>query len=366
MPSMEEKHMHVTLLIGTRKGLFLMDSDRDRRDWRLRGPLCESWPVFHAIGDVESGMIYAAAASEWHGTVVWRSADRGETWEQSSEGLGYGEDGPPLTKVSSLTCSDGRLFAGADYPGVFQSTDRGATWSLFTTLDDQPARERWLEPDASPPGRLGVIATMPHPRDPQQLFVNVQGFGLFHSTDAGASWAPRNEGMRADWPLEDPAWGYCVHKVAISPADPDRMYTQTHVGVYRSRDAGANWTEITEGLPSDFGFPAVAHPHDPDGFYVIPVDGGHGRTVHDGQLSVWRTRDAGETWQQLTDGLPGPNAHVGVLREGLASDGLDPAGIYFATSTGQVFASTDDGDSWRQLADYLPGIASVEAVVWPE
>jgi photosystem II stability/assembly factor-like uncharacterized protein len=358
--------MRVTLLVGTRKGLFLLESDRDRRDWRIRGPLCESWPIFHAIGDVDSGMLYAAASSDWHGTVVWRSADLGETWQQSGTGLTYGEDGPPLTKVSSLTATGDRLFAGADYPGVFQSTDQGETWNLFSTLDDQPARESWLKPDASPPGRLGVIATMPHPGDPQRLFVNVQGFGLFHSADGGASWAPRNEGMRADWPLDDPTWGYCVHKVVISPADADRMYTQTHVGVYRSRDAGETWTEITDGLPSDFGFPAAAHPHDRDAVYVIPVDPGHGRTVHDGQLAVWRTRDAGESWDRLTDGLPGPHAHLGVLREGMSTDPLDPAGIYFGTSTGQIFASIDEGASWTQLADYLPAIASVEAVCWPD
>ena len=358
--------MRVMLLVGTRKGLFLLDGDQDRRAWQIRGPLCESWPIFHAVADVDAGMLYAAASSEWHGTVLWRSSDLGETWEQSGEGLNYGEDGPPLTKVSSLTVADGRLFAGADYPGVFQSTDRGATWSLFTTLDDQPAREKWLQPDASPPGRLGVIATMPHPRDAERLFVNVQGFGLFHSEDGGSSWSPRNAGMRADWPLEDPAWGYCVHKVVISPADPDRMYTQTHVGVYRSNDSGATWTEITEGLPSEFGFPAAAHPHDVDGFYVIPVDGLQGRTVPGGRLAVWRTLDAGETWEQLTDGLPGPHAHLGVLREGMTTDTLHPAGIYFGTSTGQVFASTDEGASWQQIADFLPSIASVEAVVWPD
>lgn len=356
--------MRVTLLVGTRKGLFVLDSDEERRDWSLRGPLCESWPIYHAIGDPRTGMLHAAAASEWHGTMVWRSRDLGETWEHSGEGLTYGEDGPPLTKVSSLTSTDGRLYAGADFPGVFTSEDGGATWSLFTTLQDQPARERWLEPDASPPGRLGVIATMPVPGDPQGLLVNVQGFGLFRSADGGTTWSPSNEGMRADWPLEDPAWGYCVHKAVFSPADPQRMYTQTHVGIYRSDDAGASWTEITDGLPSDFGFPAVAHPHDRDTFFVIPVDPGHGRTVHDGRLAVWRTRDAGAHWERLTEGLPGPHAHLGVLREGLAADSLDTPGIYFGTSTGQVFASRDGGEHWEQLADYLPGIASVEAVVW--
>lgn len=358
--------MRVMLIVGTRKGLFLMDGDPPRGRWQLRGPMCESWPIFHAVADVDSGMLYAAAASEWHGTVVWKSGNLGESWEQSGSGLDYGEDGPPLTKVSSLTVADGRLFAGADSPGVFQSADNGATWSLFTTLDDQPARQRWLQPDVSPPGHLGVIATMPDSRDPRQLFVNVQGFGLFHSADGGVTWTPRNDGMRADWPLEDPAWGYCVHKAVVSPADGDRMYAQTHVGVYRSSDAGASWTEITEGLPSEFGFPAAAHPHDRDGFYVIPVDRGHGRTVPDGQLAVWRTLDAGQTWQPLTDGLPGPHAHLGVLREGLSTDNLHPVGIYFGTSTGQVFASIDEGASWSQLADYLPPITSVEAVVWPD
>jgi photosystem II stability/assembly factor-like uncharacterized protein len=355
------------LLVGTRKGAFVLDSDAERRDWRLRGPLCEAWPVFHAIADTRSGALYAAAASEWHGTVVWRSADLGETWQQSGEGLTYGEDGPPLTKVSSLTAAaDGRLFAGADYPGVFSSDDGGLTWSPFTALEDQPAREAWLKPNASPPGRLGVIATMPHPEDPRRMFVNVQGFGVFHSEDGGASWAPRNRGMRADWPLEDPAWGYCVHKLVISPADAERMYTQTHVGVYRSRDGGASWTEITEGLPSEFGFPAAAHPHDRDAFYVIPVDPLHARMAPEGQLAVWRTRDAGESWERLTRGLPGPHAHLGVLREGMSMDTLDTPGVYFGTSTGQLFASRDEGESWTEIASYLPGITSVEAVVWPD
>jgi photosystem II stability/assembly factor-like uncharacterized protein len=356
----------VMLLVGTRKGLFLLDSDGDRRAWRLRGPLCEAWPIYHAIADPASGALYAAAASEWHGTVVWRSADLGETWEHSGEGLTYGEDGPPLTKVSSLTAAGGRLLAGADYPGVFESVDGGVTWSLFTALEDQPARAAWLSPNASPPGRLGVIATMPHPADPRRLLVNVQGFGVFLSEDGGASWAPRNRGLRADWPLEDPAWGYCVHKLVMAPTDPDRMYAQTHCGVHRSRDGGATWTEISSGLPSDFGFPAAAHPHDRDVAYVIPVDPGHGRLVPGGELAVWRTRDAGERWERLTHGLPGRDAHVGVLREGLAVDTLDTPGVYFGTSTGQLFASADEGASWTEIARYLPGIASVEAVVWPD
>ena len=245
---------------------------------------------------------------------------------------------------------------------MFESQDGGRTWSLFSTVDYAPARAKWLNPEVSPPGHLGLIALVPHPEDGDQLLANVQGFGVFLSEDGGTSWAPRNDGLRADWPLDDPAWGYCVHKLVASPADPARLYEQTHCGVYRSSDRGANWQEITEGLPGDFGFAAAAHPYDRDSFYVIPVDPGHGRCTP-GSLAVWRTQDAGETWRPLTRGLPQEGAFLGVLREGLSVDTLDTPGFYFGTSTGQVYGSADEGETWSELAAYLPGIASVEAVV---
>jgi photosystem II stability/assembly factor-like uncharacterized protein len=343
------------LLVGTRKGLFVLDSE-DRRDWRVRGPYCESWPIYHAVYDPDAGTIFAAAASEWHGAAVWRSSDLGETWEWSSEGLSYTNDGLKLSKVSSISAAHGRVLVGAEAAGLFESQDGGVSWSLLTTLDDQPGRGSWNDPNKQPPGHLGLSAILPHPDDPSRLWVIVQGYGIFETTDGGESWTPRNRGLRADWPREDPEVGFCVHKLVLAP-DHERMYQQNHVGMHRSDDGGKSWTEITDGLPSEFGFPAAAHPHDRDTFYVIPVDPGHGRTMPDGQAAVWRTRDAGSTWQRLDDGLPQRNAYLGVLREGMT---IDEGGLYFGTSTGQIFGSADDGYSWSEVASYLPGIWSVE------
>jgi photosystem II stability/assembly factor-like uncharacterized protein len=353
----------VVLLVGTRKGCFLLESDGDRRDWSVRGPFCDGWPIYHAVHDPDSGTIYAAAASEWHGVGVWRSRDLGETWELSSEGLAYADGGLKLSKISGLTVAHGRVLAGAEAAGVFQSRDGGETWSLLSTLDGQPGRDAWNDPANQPPGHLGLPAVLPHPEDPNRFWAVVQGFGIFETTDDGASWTPRNRGLRADWPVENPEVGYCVHKLVMSPVDTDRLYQQNHCGMHRSDDGGRSWVEITEGLPSDFGFPAAAHPHDRDTFYVIPVDPGHGRVMPEGRAAVWRTRDAGASWQRLDRGLPQRDAYLGVLREGLAIDALDVPGLYFGTSTGQVFASADEGDSWSEIAGYLPGISSVEVAV---
>jgi photosystem II stability/assembly factor-like uncharacterized protein len=351
------------LLVGTRKGCFVLESDSDRRDWKLRGPFCEGWPIYHAVHDPASGAIYAAAASEWHGAGVWRSSDLGETWELSSEGLAYADGGLKLSKISGLTAAHGRVLAGAENAGVFESRDGGATWSLLSTLDGQPGRDDWNDPSKQPPGHLGVPAILPHPEDASRFWAIVQGYGIFETTDDGASWTPRNRGLRADWPLEDPEVGYCVHKLVMSPVDSERLYQQNHVGMHRSDDAGRSWVEITEGLPTEFGFAAAAHPHDRDGFYVIPLDPGHGRCMPDGQAAVWRTRDAGTTWERLDRGLPQRDAYLGVLREGLAIDTHEVPGLYFGTSTGQLFASVDEGESWNELASYFPSITSVEVAI---
>jgi photosystem II stability/assembly factor-like uncharacterized protein len=351
------------LLVGTRKGCFVLESDGDRRDWRVRGPFCEGWPIYHAVHDPVSGAIYAAAASDWHGAGVWRSGDLGETWELSSEGLSYSDGGLKLSKISGLTVAHGRVLAGTEAAGVFESRDGCATWSLLSTLDGQPGRDIWNDPANQPPGHLGLPAILPHPDQPSRFWAVVQGIGIFETTDDGASWTPRNQGLRAAWPLENPEVGYCVHKLVMSPVDRDRLYQQNHCGMHRSDDGGRSWVEITDGLPTDFGFAAAAHSHDRNSFYVIPLDPGHGRCMPEGRAAVWRTRDAGATWQRLERGLPQQDAHLGVLREGLAIDTLDAPGLYFGTSTGQVFASADEGESWNEIASYLPAIWSVEVAV---
>jgi sortilin (neurotensin receptor 3) len=351
------------LLIGTRKGAFFLESD-DRRTWELRGPFCEGWPVYHVIQDPKSGAVYAAAASEWHGQAIWRSGDRGETWTHSSEGIAYdAETGRKISKVSTLAVSDGRLLVGVEAPGIFESRDEGHTWSLLSTLAGQPGSEEWDDPSNQPPGHLGISALMFDHKDADRFWAIVQGVGLFETMDYAQSWSPRNSGLRADWPREHEEVGFCVHKLVRSPVDGDRMYQQNHVGMHRSDDAGQTWTEITEGLPTEFGFAAATHPHDRDTFYVIPLDPGHGRTMPEGHAAVWRTGDAGASWQRLDSGLPQRDAYVGVLREAMAVDSEDALGLYFGTSTGQVFASTDEGDTWTQIADYLPPISSVEVAV---
>jgi photosystem II stability/assembly factor-like uncharacterized protein len=351
------------LTVGTRKGAFLLESD-DRRDWTLRGPYCEGWPVYHAFYDRATGSIYAAAASEWHGSTVWRSKDLGETWEQSSEGLTYGdEDGRKISKVSTLARAGDRLLVGAEAPGIFESRDNGETWSLLSTLSGQHGSEAWDDPANQPPGHLGISGFVTDAGDSDRFFAIVQGIGAFETEDGGSSWIPRNRGLRRDWPADWEDVGFCVHKLVRSPQDGQRMYQQNHVGMHRSDDGGQSWTEITEGLPGDFGFPAAVHPHDRDTFYVIPVDGGHGRTMHEGKATVWRTRDAGSSWQPMRKGLPQEDAHLGVLWQAMVIDTHDVPGLYFGTSTGQVFASPDEGETWSEIAGYLPGISSVDVAV---
>jgi photosystem II stability/assembly factor-like uncharacterized protein len=352
------------LLVGTRKGAFVLESDGGRRDWQVRGPFCESWPVYHLIHDPTSGSLYAAAASEWHGSAVWRSADLGETWSLSSEGLSYDEDGGrKLSKVSTLAAKDGRVLVGVEAPGIFESRDGGESWSLLSTLAGQPMSDKWDDPANQPPGHLGISALMFDDEDPARFWAIVQGIGLFETTDDAKTWTPRNRGLRADWPREHEEVGFCVHKVVRSRVDGGRMFQQNHVGMHRSDDTGQSWVEITEGLPTEFGFAAATHPHDKDTFFVVPLDPGHGRTMPEGHAAVWRTRDAGSSWQRLDQGLPQQDAYVGVLREAMAIDSLDDPGLYFGTSTGQVFASTDDGESWSEIASYLPPISSVEVAL---
>ena len=353
----------IMLIVGTRKGCFVLESDGERRDWnsaarsaRAGRSTTRSTTLRPARSTQPGRANGTAPASGAAATSARHGCCRAKAFHTAS-------DGSQAFEVAGLTAAHGRLLAGAESAGVFESTDGGASWSLLSTLDGQPGRGDWNDPAKQPPGHLGMLPILPHPDDASRFWAIVQGYGIFETADDGASWTPRNKGLRADWPLENPEVGYCVHKLVMSPTDHDRLYQQNHVGMHRSDDSGQSWTEISEGLPSEFGFAAAVHPHDRDTFYVIPLDPGHGRCMPDGRAAVWRTNDAGSTWQRLDRGLPQRDAHLGVLREGLAIDSLDVPGLYFGTSTGQVFASIDEGDSWDEIASYLPAISSVEVAV---
>lgn len=348
------------VLLGTKKGAFILEGDAGRKNWQLRGPFCEAWPIYHMMFDDASQTIYAGGGNPWFGPGVWRSDDLGATWSHSGAGLTYGEGGPPIGTIWHITAAHGTLYAGADPAGLFRSHDQGQTWEHMQGLRDHPSRPNWQ----AGYGGLCLHSIVAHPTDPARLWVAISAVGTFYSADAGATWTPRNQGVRAEFaPERYPEFGQCVHKLLLA-ADGEQLYQQNHCGVYRSADGGAHWDEITEGLPSDFGFPLALHPRDPQTLYVVPLNGAEqGRVVPDGRMAVWRSKDRGVSWTVLTEGLPGEHAYLGVLREGMAVDTLDPAGIYVGTSTGQVFGSSNEGASWQQLCTNLPPIWSVETAL---
>jgi photosystem II stability/assembly factor-like uncharacterized protein len=350
----------VYLLIGTKKGVFILESDAERREWQQRGPFCDAWPVNHVIAEPTTGAIHAAGGNEWFGPAVWTSTDIGDTWTHSSEGLAYREGETPVKSAWSLAPSVSCLYAGVEPAGLFRSDDGGKSWRHIEGLRNHSSRPEWM------PGAGGLIlhSLVPHPEDDSQIWVGISAAGVFHTGDGGETWQPRNKGTRADFNPEDkryPEYGQCVHCLVMAPGMPNRLYQQNHCGMYRSDNGGLRWDSIEDGLPSSFGFPAAAHPRDPETLYLLPLNGDIlGRYVPDARAAVWRTRDGGKTWEALRNGLPQKNAYFGVLRQAMATDRLDPAGVYFGTSSGAVFASADEGESWQQIAAHLPTISSVE------
>ncbi|MDP8911566.1 MAG: glycoside hydrolase [Actinomycetota bacterium] len=354
--------MSVLLLVGTRKGLFLLRGGDPRDGWEVDGPLLPGWSVYHAIVDARGGGLYACANNWVYGATVQRSDDLGQTWERS-EALGLPEESGLKLEATwhvepGRESEPGTLWLGGD-PGVlFRSDDGGATWTPNAGILEHPTRDRW-QPGA---GGLCCHSIQLDPRDPNRLYVAISAAGAFRSDDDGETWTPVNAGVAADFlPDRYPDVGQCVHKLLLHPARPDRLWQQNHCGVYRSDDRGETWERLDgNGLPSGFGFALALDPDDADVAYVIPEESGEHRVTVGGRLGVYRTGDAGATWELATNGLP-ERAWAAVLREGFA---YDEEGLYFGTQSGSIWASPRGGGEWTEAARDLPPILSVEAAAW--
>src|SRR5947209_3561115 len=354
--------MGVSVLVGSKKGAFVLESDADRVDWRVRGPFCEHWPLTHVAADPATGAIHAAGGNAWFGPAIWTSRDFGASWSHSSAGLAYPQGETPVQCAWSVHAAHGRLYVGVEPAGLFVSDDGGATFRELEGLRRHPSRAQWQ------PGGAGLIlhSIVSDPADPRRLWVGISTAGVFYTEDGGETWSPRNTGTRCDFLPEGqryPEFGQCVHNLTLAPGHSNRLYQQNHCGMYRSDDGGASWQSIEQGLPSSFGFPVAAHPRDPDTLFFLPLNGDtKGRYMPDARAAVWRSRDGGAHWSDGREGLPQSGAYFGVMRQAMATDALDPAGVYFGASNGSVYASRDEGESWTCLARDLPAISSIETL----
>jgi hypothetical protein len=351
--------MSVRLLIGTKRGLFVADSD-DRATWRISPPRLTGREVYHAFVDPRDGTAWAATDHPVWGAHVHRSTD-GNDWDVL-EHAPHHHDERGLRAIWQVAAGPanepGTLYAGIEPAGLFVSHDRGLSWEPVRSLEEHPTRRSW-QPAG---GSLALGSIQLDPRDPRRIYCAVSAGGVYRSDDGGLGWSAANHGTRADFlPDENPDAGQCVHRLLLHPARPDRLYQQNHCGVYRSDDRGESWCDITGNLPSGFGYALAVDPADADVAYVIPEESSHMRTTVAGMLRVFRTRNAGESWHALTHGLPQQHAYVSILRDAMCNDTYDPVGLYFGTSSGHLFASSDRGESWRLLAGYLPRILSVTA-----
>jgi photosystem II stability/assembly factor-like uncharacterized protein len=353
------------LMVGTRKGLWIGSSDAAREDWHFTGPHFDMEEVYSCLVDTrgERARLFAGASSSWLGPQVWRSDDLGASWQETPGGAVKFPEGTDakVERVWQLVtgAEPGVVFAGTEPAAVFRSTDHGETFELERALWDHPHRPQWNAGF----GGQAFHTVLPHPDDPSSVTAALSTGGVYQTADGGASWEPRNQGIRAEFLPEGqqyPEFGQCVHKVTRHPSRPDRLFLQNHGGVYRSDDHGATWESIADGLPAEFGFSIVSHPHEPDTVYVFPINGGDRRYPPEARARVWRARDAGATWEELGDGLP-DNFYVAVMRDAMSTDTHDPAGIYFGARNGSVWGSADAGDSWRCLVADLPDVMVVRA-----
>jgi hypothetical protein len=358
--------MTVLLAIGTTKGLFLATSGDDRKSWEVSGPHHAMISVYSVAIDKRRGsprLLAGMAASHW-GPTLATSDDLGASWHEAEQApLAFPErTGTALERVWQITpgpaSQPDRVYAGSQPSSLFVSDDGGQTYRFVDGLWDHPHRPEW----GAGFGGQAVHTVLPHPTDPAALLVAMSTGGVYRSFDGGTSWSPGNSGISARFnPDPYPEFGQCVHKVARDAGNPDRLYAQNHHGVYRSDDGGASWQSIAEGLPTDFGFAMVAHPHRPDVIYNFPVEADGRRFPPDLRCRVFRSQDAGATWEALSDGLPDTPFYPVVLRDAMCADDADPAGIYFGTRSGEVYASRDEGDSWTAVAVHLPDVLSVRA-----
>jgi hypothetical protein len=353
----------VSLLIGTKRGLFVARSDAHRAEWEISEPRLAGREVYHAFIDPRDGTAWAATDHAVWGAHVHRSDDGGMTWEVLDSAPHHGDE-RGLKAIWYLAPGPAdepdTLFAGIEPAGLFVSRDRGTSWHAVSGLNEHETRDSW-----QPAGGGLALGSIQHdPREPRRIYCSLSAGGVYRSDDGGESWLARNAGVRAEFlPDRYPAAGQCVHRLLLHPAMPDRLYQQNHCGVYRSDDRGDSWVEITHGLPSEFGYALAVDPADADVAFVIPEESSHMRTTVDGRLRVYRTRDAGASWEPLTRGLPQQHAYVSILRDAMCSDPLAPAGVYFGTSSGHLFGSADAGRSWTLLAGFLPRVLSVTAAL---
>ena len=368
----------VRVLVGTRKGAFVLSSDGKRERWDVSGPHFAGWEVYHVKGSpAEPDRLYASQCNGWSGQVIQRSDDGGVTWEPVGNKFAY--DGVPGTHQwydgtphpwefarvwhlePSLEDPD-TVYAGVEDAGLFRSSDGGRSWRELPALRGHKSGPSW-QPGG---GGMCLHTIILDPATPGRMFAAISAAGAFRSDDAGQTWRPANHGLRSEG-IPDPGAevGHCVHRLAMHPSRPSVLYMQKHWDVMRSDDAGESWHEVSGNLPTDFGFPIEVHAHEPDTIYVVPITSDAEHFPPEGRLRVYRSRTGGDEWEALTSGLPQEHCYVNVLRDAMTVDTLDSCGVHFGTTGGQVYASADAGDSWAPIVRDLPAVLSVEAQTLP-